>query len=287
MIDGQLILALERLRDELTELKAAIHSRYRGATRQVRADDIKTRAARAAETWMVNLAHQGDIRELVASDYLAELNVQFQRLLTCSEHAAQRRRYTSAIQAILKDFTLALIMPLKRTHSQGGGTQSAALTDAPRQHPGRAQTNSNDEFVRSAFVGHSFLPADKRVAECVTQCLIALGISVATGEKPRADRISEKVKGLIDGQYIFVGVFTRRDKISHKNEWTTTSWVLDEKAYAVGKNKKLVLIKEEGVGSIGGIQGDHEFIEFGRDHLEVLLVRLMQVFDIEVTALKN
>jgi len=78
---------------------------------------------------------------------------------------------------------------------------------------------------------------------------------VETGARPKADRISEKVKQLIDQQLIFVGIFTRRDKIARKAEWTTSPWVIDEKAYAVGGNKKLVLLKESGVGSIGGIQG--------------------------------
>jgi hypothetical protein len=110
---------------------------------------------------------------------------------------------------------------------------------------------------------------------------------VITGEKPKADRISEKVKKLIEEQHLFVGVFTRRDKITRKKEWTTTSWVVDEKAYAVGKGKSLILIKEEGVGSIGGIQGDYEFIEFNRDRLEELSVKLVEVFKVSATGLKR
>ena len=91
-----------------------------------------------------------------------------------------------------------------------------------------------------------------------------------TGEKPRAASISEKVKRLIEEQSTFVGVFTRRDKIARKSEWTTSAWVLDEKAYALGRQKPLILLKEQGVGSIGGIQGDYEYIEFSREALESL-----------------
>ena len=111
--------------------------------------------------------------------------------------------------------------------------------------------------------------------------------SLPSGEKPKAERISEKVKKLIDDQHLFVGVFTRRDKIARKREWTTTAWVVDEKAYAVGKGKKLILVKEEGVGSIGGIQGDYEFIEFRRERLEELLVKLLQVFDVNAAGFKQ
>jgi hypothetical protein len=232
---------------------------------------------------MVDLGVREDIRGRVPSDYLADLNVQFQRLLTSSEHASQRKRYEAAIDAILKRFTLDLVIPLKQ--ARGQETSEILTPEAKRQvdsgPPGQLDGASDGK----AFVGHSFLPGDKRVADCVIQILTAIGVTVVTGEKPKADRISEKVKKLIDEQRLFVGVFTRRDKIARKKEWTTTTWVVDEKAYAVGKGRKLILIKEEGVGSIGGIQGDYEFIEFSRDRLEELPVKLVQVFDVTATVL--
>jgi hypothetical protein len=58
---------------------------------------------------------------------------------------------------------------------------------------------------------------------CVTDVLEAIGIRVVTGEKPKADRISNKVKAAIEGQHIFVGIFTRRDKLAGKNEWNTST----------------------------------------------------------------
>jgi hypothetical protein len=109
---------------------------------------------------------------------------------------------------------------------------------------------------------------------------------VVTGDKPKADSISDKVKREIDDQEIFVGVFTRRDKIARKPEWTTSAWLIDEKAYAIGRRKKLILIKEAGVGSIGGIQGDYEFLEFTRDDLSSLLIRLLRLFEVSVSGLK-
>lgn len=287
MIDDQVIITAERLRDELVDLKASLRERYRLPTRQVTADDLKARAARAAETWMVDLAVRGAIRQHVSSDYLADLNVQFQRLLTSSEHASQRTQYDFTIQAILKRFTLNLIIPVKQARSQSGPPPAPVTPLAQPTSGSDGPTISDSDFVPSAFVGHSFLPNDKGVAVCVTNTLTVLGIAVVTGEKPKAERISEKVKRLIDGQYIFVGVFTCRDKIARKKEWTTTSWVVDEKAYAVGKNKKLVLVKEEGVGSIGGIQGDYEFIEFSRDRLEDLVAKLTGLFRITVIGFQS
>lgn len=285
MINDQLVLTVERVRDDLVELRKSLRRRYSEPERQVTADDLRKNAARAAETWMVELGAREDIRSEVPSDYLADLNVQFQRLLTFSEHASQRKQYDTAIDAILKRFSLDLVIPLKRV--RGGTTSSSAIvTPEAKRHIDSGPPGLLDGvFGGKAFVGHSFLPSDKRVAECVIQILTAIGVTIVTGEKPRADRISEKVKKLIDEQRLFVGVFTRRDKIARKKEWTTTTWVIDEKAYAVGKGKKLILIKEEGVGSIGGIQGDYEFIEFSRDRLEELPVKLVQVFDVTATGL--
>lgn len=134
--------------------------------------------------------------------------------------------------------------------------------------------------VHSAFIGQSFLPTDAKVNQCVFQTLEALGVKAVTGERPKADLISEKVKKLIEGQGIFIGIFSRRDKIARKSEWTTSPWVIDEKAYALGRGKHLVLLKEQGVGSIGGIQGDYEYIEFNSDSLEVLTLKLIQIFKI-------
>jgi hypothetical protein len=117
--------------------------------------------------------------------------------------------------------------------------------------------------------------------------LEALGVKPVTGERPKADFISEKVKRLIEEQSIFVGIFTRRDKIARKPEWTTSAWVIDEKAYAVGRQKPLILLREQGVGSIGGIQGDYEYLDFSREALEGLALRLVQLFEVANNGLRK
>jgi hypothetical protein len=46
------------------------------------------------------------------------------------------------------------------------------------------------------------------------------------------------------------------------------------------------LLKETGVGSIGGIQGDYEFIEFSRRALEKIPIGLMQIFKVSLDGLQ-
>ncbi len=84
-----------------------------------------------------------------------------------------------------------------------------------------------------------------------------------------------------------MGIFTCRDKIARKPEWTTSPWVIDEKAYAVGRKKPLILLREQGVGSIGGIHGDYEYIEFSRDGLERLALHLIQLFQLTNSGLRK
>ncbi len=266
MVDEQIILASERLRDDLSEFRKAIRSRCASATTQVRSDDLRTCAAQLAEKWLVEIATDHNVAVAIGSGVLADLNVHFQRILTFADHATTRSKYDAETRVILDRYTMDVLLPLKT--SRGRPTQTRAPIDAQRI------------AIQSAFVGQSFLSVDARVNECVADTLEALGIKVVTGEQPKANTISDKVKQLIEEQSVFVGIFTRRDKIIRKPEWTTSAWVIDEKAYALGRRKPLVLLKEQGVGSIGGIQGDYEFLEFSRDELERLPIRLIQLFEL-------
>jgi hypothetical protein len=123
--------------------------------------------------------------------------------------------------------------------------------------------------------------ADVPLVDSVIGLFEGLGIQVATGERPRASSVSEKIKAKIEAQHIFVGIFTKRDKLSGKSEWATSPWLIDEKAYAVGQGKSLILLGERGVSSLGGIQGDYEY---GRD-LDRLMIQLLQLFDLRVAGL--
>ncbi len=154
---------------------------------------------------------------------LADLSVHFQRVLTFSEHATIRSRYDAELTAIMENFTLKIVVPLK---------QSRGRPIPLMQGPPAGLSN-----VNSVFVGQSFHSDDKRVNQLVHDVLGALGLRVVTGEKPKADQISHKVKQLIEEQPVFIGIFTRRDKIARKKEWTTSPWVIDEKAYAVARKR--------------------------------------------------
>jgi hypothetical protein len=282
MVDDQSVLKLERLRDDLQQLKHDLQKQYKGRSarhRQVTVDRLRSQAARLAEIWLVDIGGRRDLLDAMPADYVGDLNVKFTRLLTMSGQAAKRSSYEAEINGITKDFTLRLVIPLKRLRkeAEAPGVPPVAKPIDPRQR------TPTIEFKPTAFVGHSFAKADEGVVDFVTTLLQSVGIGVVTGKKPKADRISDKVKELIDHQHIFVGVFTRRDQIKGKSTWTTSPWVIDEKAYAVAGKKVLILLREEGVDSIGGLQGDYEYLTFSRRGLHKLALEMLGLFVIAAT----
>jgi hypothetical protein len=264
MIDDALVLRVERLRDGVEELGAEMKERYGAAHRPVVAPSLRDQAARLGERWLVEIAARDDVAGAIGSDTVAALNVDFQRLITYSEAATVRKRYDTAIRGILRDFRTRVVVPLKQSRNRG--------TTPP------APDASRKVSVESIFIGQSFASDDAIVNGTIRQFVEAFGYNVITGEKPKADSVSKKVRERIESATYFLGIFTRRDRVKgRRNEWTTSTWVIDEKAYALANRKKLVLIREAGVQSIGGIQGDYEYLEFAREQLAELLVKLVPV----------
>jgi tetratricopeptide (TPR) repeat protein len=71
-----------------------------------------------------------------------------------------------------------------------------------------------------------------------------------------------------------VGIFTRHLQ-QQGGSYSTSAWIVDEKATALAAGKRLLLFVEKGVGEFGGLQGDYEYIEFERDNLGEALIRAM------------
>lgn len=265
MIDDQLVLRVERLRDSVQQLRDDIRSRYKKPQRQVVSEEIRDSSAVLGERWLVEIGGREDVRAVLGEELVADLSVQFQRLITYSEAATVRRRYDEALRAILTNFRTQVVIPLKQ--KRGAAT---------RHYSAAAIANLAD--ARRAFVGQSFAPADQMVNDTVRKFIESMNIQVITGERPSARSVSEKVKARIESADIFVGIFTCRDRLAKGGEWATSAWVIDEKAYAIALEKKLVLIKESGVQSIGGLQGDYEYLEFRRDQLQDLVLKLIETF---------
>jgi tetratricopeptide (TPR) repeat protein len=123
-----------------------------------------------------------------------------------------------------------------------------------------------------AFVGHSFAAKDRDIVDNMIQFVTKLGLKCESGLRPEANSITVKIKQRIQASEVFVGIFTRRNKQTD-GSYSTSPWVIEEKTLAITQNKKLLLFVEEGVSEIGGMQGDHEYIEFDRKHFGSALIR--------------
>jgi tetratricopeptide (TPR) repeat protein len=127
----------------------------------------------------------------------------------------------------------------------------------------------------TAFVAHSFADEDREVVERISQFLSKLGVSCDSGYRAEPRSVSEKVLARLLAAELFVGIFTRRDKKPDET-YTTSPWLIEEKAAAIQAGKRLLLFVEEGVEqSIGGLQGDYEYIRFNRVDLADALIRAM------------
>jgi len=124
-----------------------------------------------------------------------------------------------------------------------------------------------------AFLAHSFAENDTDVVATIKKALRAAGWSVVTGEAAAPQSVSDKVRARIATAHLFVALFTRRHKIG-AGCWTTTPWVIEEKAYSLGTDPRrpIVLLVEHGIptpGETGGLNGDLEFIQFDRCRLDI------------------
>ena len=151
-------------------------------------------------------------------------------------------------------------------------------------------TLTDENEVRlTAFVGRSFLDDDKRVwyeLRDILETLKSLGFRFEDAKESQARPISEKVRQLIIKNEIYIGLLTRRYKICDpnisflerlqfafggdfpRNEWTASEWVIEEIGFAVGRDKTVILLVEEGVVfPASDLDADTEWILFNRNNL--------------------
>lgn len=132
------------------------------------------------------------------------------------------------------------------------------------------------------FVGHSFSRRDCKPVAGVKAALRRMGARVLSGERSDAQRVSEKVKQRIRDADVFVGILSRRHRIKDSGRWTTSAWVVDEKGFALGVGKPVILLVERGVpwpDETGGLQGDIDHIPFDQTAVAEAFPKLREVIE--------
>lgn len=158
-----------------------------------------------------------------------------------------------------------------------------------------------------AFVGHSFDPKDENLINKILSFLTKNSITWDDGDRAQNKDISDKIKKRISDNEIFIGIFTvereikqesvyqeqpKRESLIHRLKlgffpdkppkilppiYTTSNWVIQESGFAIGKERKLILLVERGIDKFPELQGDAELILFDRCSLDTALVNLLQM----------
>ena len=110
----------------------------------------------------------------------------------------------------------------------------------------------------TVFLSHRF--AESEYVEGLKTLLCRDGFEVVTGENA-SGYISRSILERIGATEFFLCLMTRH-KEKTDGTFTTSPWLLEEKGAAIAMNKKIVLMVEEGVSDIGGLQGDWQRIHF-------------------------
>lgn len=125
------------------------------------------------------------------------------------------------------------------------------------------------------FVGYRFTPEDKELLDKFIELFTLEGFNCISGETAKAEDIDEKVKETIEQQSEGVIVIFTKEEELREGGWTTSTWLTDEKAFAIGKNKPVLLFFEDCIAQTQrkGIHGELEYVEFNRDKLDEALLK--------------
>lgn len=131
------------------------------------------------------------------------------------------------------------------------------------------------------FVGHSFKDEDNEIVDKFKKFIKAQGFQCITGEESQNTGISQKVIERIDESDFFIAVFTKDKKIDtglfNKNKiYTTSCWVIQESGFALGRDKEVIFIVEQGI-ELPSLQGDLEYVSFNRTSLNKPFIQLAQM----------
>lgn len=152
-------------------------------------------------------------------------------------------------------------------------TKTKILQDKyQRMLKGAVQTTPKDvesNFAKNKaiFLAHIF--AEEELIGTLKKIIIDGGYSWEEGKREDLGSISEDILTKIKKCGFFVAVMTKKDKLDGKDEFTTSSWLIEEKGAALAFGHHPLIMVEEGVERhyVGFLQSDDEMIFFNRkDH---------------------
>lgn len=159
-----------------------------------------------------------------------------------------------------------------------------------------------------AFVSRSFLPEDEAVwleIRNVLESLRPLGFVFEDVRAAQLTPVSEKVRQGIQRNDFLIAILTRRLPIRTEpyeskffkrilravtphignSSWTTSNWVIQESGFALGKDKEVLLLIENGVEfPTTALDADTEWIAFDRSQIPRITTRLVSMISNLISA---
>lgn len=150
----------------------------------------------------------------------------------------------------------------------------------------------------TAFVARSFDPIDEERIRPILNFLETFrkaGFLCDEADAAEVERVSSKVRRMIDERDAFVGFFTKKYPVYGLNsswrnavllargklepiKWTPPAWVLQESGYALSARKRLILLREEGV-DLPGLQSDLEYVPFNAANPSAIFSKLSEMIN--------
>ena len=128
------------------------------------------------------------------------------------------------------------------------------------------------EIENSVFLSYRF--ADVDYVNGLSSLLEKEGFDIITGQDANT-YISTAILDRIRSSQFFLCMMTRADEKTD-GTFTTSSWLLEEKGAALAFGKKIVLMVEDGVSDIGGLQGDWQRIHFTPKGFTIAALKAVQ-----------
>jgi hypothetical protein len=151
-----------------------------------------------------------------------------------------------------------------------------------------------------AFVGHSFEEDDDPIVRIFLEYFdevqkMGLGFSWDHAKAAESKDLAEKVLAKIQDKNLFIAICTRKERAVAANDlrssilpwrslaaaetsftWKTSDWITQEIGLAIGRGMALMILLEKGVRRPGGLQGNHEYINFDRNAPERSFTQILQ-----------
>jgi len=119
--------------------------------------------------------------------------------------------------------------------------------------PPKLEVEPNSIFVSFRFEEVEYFDGIKKL-------LSERGLTVITGERSNSS-IGVAIIERIRKSQCFLSLMTRHSR-KDDGRYTTSPWLLEEKGAAIALGKPIILMVEEEVDDVGGLQGDWQRIHF-------------------------